>query len=136
LNRTGNNESNSLIPLLQWPEEEDVPGFKTTYLRYLAAVEDLSYEFTGLVAEAFGLSSDGLAQFYGARECMQHRSKVRSSWNHTHTHTADGATITHAPLTRTFDEPSIISFLVQHTQEARADRYCFLNLDRQVPDAR
>ncbi len=54
-----------------------MPGFKTTYLRYLAAVENLSYEFTRLVAEAFGLSSDGLAQFYGPREDTQHRSKVR-----------------------------------------------------------
>jgi hypothetical protein len=54
-----------------------VPGFKATYLRYLAAVESLSYEFTGLVAEALGLPSNGLARFYGARERMQHRSKVR-----------------------------------------------------------
>jgi len=60
----------------QWPEEEDVPGFKATYLRYLAAVESLSYEFTGLVAEALGLPSDGLARFYGARERTQHRSKI------------------------------------------------------------
>ena len=62
---------------LQWPDEEDVPGFKATYLRYLAAVESLSYEFTGLAAEALGLPPDGLAQFYDARGHMQHRSKVR-----------------------------------------------------------
>jgi hypothetical protein len=61
----------------QWPEEGDVPGFKTTFMRYLQAVESLSYEFTGLVAEALGLSPDGLARFYGARETMQHRIKVR-----------------------------------------------------------
>jgi isopenicillin N synthase-like dioxygenase len=62
---------------LQWPEEEDLPGFKTTFLRYLTAVENLSNEFTELVAEAFGLPPDGLAQFYGARDRIQHRSKVR-----------------------------------------------------------
>ena len=62
----------------QWPDEEDVPGFKATFLRYLAAVENLSYEFTGLVAEALGLPPDGLAHFYNAREHMQHRSKVRT----------------------------------------------------------
>jgi hypothetical protein len=62
---------------LQWPDEEDVPGFKATYLRYLAAAESLSYEFTGLAAEALGLPPDGLAQFYDARGHMQHRSKVR-----------------------------------------------------------
>jgi isopenicillin N synthase-like dioxygenase len=60
----------------QWPEEEDVPGFKTTYLRYLEAVENLSYEFTELVAVALGLPPDGLAEFFDARELMQHRSKV------------------------------------------------------------
>jgi isopenicillin N synthase-like dioxygenase len=54
-----------------------VPGFKRTFLRYLAAVENLSNDFTELVAEAFGLPSDGLAQFYGARDRIQHRSKVR-----------------------------------------------------------
>jgi hypothetical protein len=55
-----------------------VSGFKATFLRYLAAVENLSYEFTGLVAEALGLPPNGLAQFYDARERMQHRSKVRA----------------------------------------------------------
>ena len=59
-----------------------MPGFKATFLRYLAAVEDLSYEFTGLVAEALGLPPDGLAQFYDARELMQHRSKVRPPPTH------------------------------------------------------
>lgn len=55
-----------------------MPGFKTSFLRYLKAVENLSNEFTELVAEAFGLPSDGLAQFYGARaDRIQHRSKVR-----------------------------------------------------------
>jgi len=54
-----------------------VPGFKTTFSRYLGAVESLSYEFTGLVAEALGLPPDGLAQFYDASERMQHRAKVR-----------------------------------------------------------
>jgi len=60
----------------QWPEEEDVPGFKKTYLRYLDEVEKLSHEFVRLVAEALGLLPDGLAQFYDARERMQHRSKI------------------------------------------------------------
>jgi len=53
-----------------------LPGFKTTFLRYLTAVENLSNEFTELVAEVFGLPSDGLAQFYGARDRIQHRSKI------------------------------------------------------------
>ncbi|KAH9031122.1 Clavaminate synthase-like protein [Lactarius pseudohatsudake] len=60
----------------QWPEEEDVPGFKTTFERYLAAVESLSYEFVRLVAEALGLVPDGLAQFFDTRERMQHHAKL------------------------------------------------------------
>jgi isopenicillin N synthase-like dioxygenase len=61
----------------QWPEEEDVPGFKTAFVRYLAAVESLSHEFVQLVAEALGLAPDGLTRFFDARERMQHRAKVR-----------------------------------------------------------
>ncbi|KAH9071137.1 Clavaminate synthase-like protein [Lactarius deliciosus] len=60
----------------QWPEEEDVPGFKAAFVRYLAAVENLSHEFVQLVAESLGLAPDGLARFFDARERMQHRSKI------------------------------------------------------------
>jgi len=49
-----------------------MPGFKTAFVKYLAAVESLSYEFVRLVAEALGL-----ARFFDARERMQHRAKVR-----------------------------------------------------------
>jgi len=49
-----------------------VPGFKTAFVKYLAAVESLSYEFVRLVAEALGL-----ARFFDARERMQHRAKVQ-----------------------------------------------------------
>ncbi|KAI0306340.1 Clavaminate synthase-like protein [Multifurca ochricompacta] len=60
----------------QWPAEEDLPGFKAAFLRYLKAVESLSYEFVGLLAESLGLPPDGLAQFFDARERMQHRAKI------------------------------------------------------------
>ena len=49
-----------------------MPGFKTAFVKYLAAVESLSYEFVRLVAEALGL-----ARFFDARERMQHRAKVQ-----------------------------------------------------------
>lgn len=52
-------------------------GFKTAFVRYLAAVENLSHEFVQLVAESLGLAPDGLARFFDARERMQHRSKVQ-----------------------------------------------------------
>jgi hypothetical protein len=54
-----------------------VPGFRSTFERYMVTVENLSYEFTKLVAEALGLGPDGLARFYDARERMQHRVKVQ-----------------------------------------------------------
>jgi isopenicillin N synthase-like dioxygenase len=65
----------------QWPEEKDVPGFKSTFLRYLEAVENLSYEFIGLMAEALGLPPDGLAEFFDGQGRMQHRAKVRLSYS-------------------------------------------------------
>jgi isopenicillin N synthase-like dioxygenase len=53
-----------------------LPGFKATMERYLAQVQTLGYEFIGLLAEAFGLSSDALARFYDSDDLMQHRGKV------------------------------------------------------------
>ena len=44
--------------------------------RYLVQVEDLSYKFISLIAEAFGLGPDGLAQFYDIPPLMQHRAKI------------------------------------------------------------
>ncbi|KAJ7648521.1 hypothetical protein B0H17DRAFT_1103006 [Mycena rosella] len=52
------------------------PGFKATMERYLLDVQDLSYAFIGLLAEAFGLPSDALSQFYDRAELMQHRGKI------------------------------------------------------------
>ena len=44
--------------------------------RYLNQVQDLSYKFSSLLAEAFGLPPNGLAHFYDTDELMQHRSKI------------------------------------------------------------
>ena len=44
--------------------------------RYLNQVQDLSYKLSSLLAEAFGLPSNGLAHFYDTDELMQHRSKI------------------------------------------------------------
>ncbi|KAJ7019080.1 hypothetical protein C8F04DRAFT_1149041 [Mycena alexandri] len=60
----------------QWPDEELLPGFKTVMERYLLDVQKLSYEFIGLLAEAFGLPATALAQFYDRDEFMQHRGKI------------------------------------------------------------
>ena len=42
--------------------------------RYSEQVEDLSYKFSSLIAEAFGLAPDGLAHFYDTPQ--QHRLKI------------------------------------------------------------
>jgi len=60
----------------QWPDEDLLPGFKESMLRYLAQVEKLSYEFIGLLGEALGLSQDALKAFYEADGPTQHRAKV------------------------------------------------------------
>ncbi|KII92963.1 hypothetical protein PLICRDRAFT_172985 [Plicaturopsis crispa FD-325 SS-3] len=60
----------------QWPDEALLPGFKDTMLRYLAQVQELSYKFISLLAEAFGLPEDALNGFYDADDLMQHRAKI------------------------------------------------------------
>ncbi|KAF8645452.1 hypothetical protein AX16_007816 [Volvariella volvacea WC 439] len=60
----------------QWPEESLIPGFRQVFEKYLLQVQTLSYEFSSLLAEAFGLPLDGLAHFYDTDELMQHRAKI------------------------------------------------------------
>ncbi|KAI9571180.1 hypothetical protein HD554DRAFT_2239784 [Boletus coccyginus] len=60
----------------QWPDERLIPGFRNTMETYLAHVQQLSYRFISLLAEAFGLPSDALSKFYDRDELMQHRGKV------------------------------------------------------------
>lgn len=60
---------------IEWHDEEDIPGFKEGFLRFLAQCEELSYRFIDLVAEALGLEKDGLRIFFDPT--MQHRAKVR-----------------------------------------------------------
>ncbi|KAF9447892.1 iron/ascorbate oxidoreductase [Macrolepiota fuliginosa MF-IS2] len=60
----------------QWPDEALIPGFRETLEKYLEEVADLSYKFSSLIAEAFGLGPNGLAHFYDTLELMQHRGKI------------------------------------------------------------
>jgi isopenicillin N synthase-like dioxygenase len=46
-------------------------------LKYLSQVEALSYEFIKLLAEALGLKSDALSEFFDEPGNLQHRAKVR-----------------------------------------------------------
>ncbi|KAF8875881.1 hypothetical protein CPB84DRAFT_1689432 [Gymnopilus junonius] len=60
----------------QWPDEKLIPGFREVLESYLDQVQELSYKFSSLISESFGLGPDGLSQFYEAPELMQHRSKI------------------------------------------------------------
>ena len=65
-----------IVTFVKWPDEALIPGFRGVVERYLDQVQDLSYKFSSLVAEAFGLGPGGLSQFYDAPELMQHRAKI------------------------------------------------------------
>lgn len=60
---------------LEWHEEEDIPGFREAFLRYLGQCEELSYRFIDLIAEALGLEKDALRVFFDP--VMLHHAKVR-----------------------------------------------------------
>ncbi|KAF8577923.1 Clavaminate synthase-like protein [Ramaria rubella] len=61
----------------QWPNEELIPGFRETMETYISQVEDLSFEFASLLAEALGLPSDALDRFYDSpKKSMQQRCKI------------------------------------------------------------
>ncbi|KAF5348157.1 hypothetical protein D9756_010755 [Leucocoprinus leucothites] len=61
----------------QWPDEALIPGFRETLETYLEEVKQLSYQFSSLVAEAFGLGPKGLDHFYETKELpIQHRGKL------------------------------------------------------------
>ncbi|CAL1706053.1 unnamed protein product [Somion occarium] len=60
----------------QWPDEDLLPGFKETFLRYLAQVEKLSFNFIELLAEAFQIPVSSLDPFFNEGRHLQHRAKV------------------------------------------------------------
>ncbi|KAG5734874.1 putative iron/ascorbate oxidoreductase [Termitomyces sp. T112] len=60
----------------QWPDESLIPGFRSTLEGYFEQVQELSYAFISLLAEAFGLPTNALRHFYDTPEKMQHRGKI------------------------------------------------------------
>lgn len=59
----------------EWHDEEDMPGFKEDFLRFLTQCEELSYQFIEFIAEALGLERDAFRIFFDP--VMQHRAKVQ-----------------------------------------------------------
>ncbi|KZP31020.1 hypothetical protein FIBSPDRAFT_945515 [Athelia psychrophila] len=66
----------SISRIPPWPKEKALPGFKATLRRYLAQVQAPGHKFSKLLAEAFRLPHDAVAQFYHSGALMQHRAKV------------------------------------------------------------
>lgn len=60
----------------QWPDESLLPGFRSSYERYLAQVKALSFTFISLLAESFGLPPDAFDRFYDTDDKIQHRSDI------------------------------------------------------------
>lgn len=54
------------LTLVQWPNENDAPGFRHAFDTYLAAVGKLGEMMNMLVAEALGLDPMGLMRFFGS----------------------------------------------------------------------
>ncbi|KAJ3877789.1 hypothetical protein F5051DRAFT_248664 [Lentinula edodes] len=59
----------------QYPNEDQLPGFKALFESYLAQVSALASDFLQLVSEALGLPPDTLDQFYQTNDRM-HLSKI------------------------------------------------------------
>ncbi|GBE80286.1 hypothetical protein SCP_0300010, partial [Sparassis crispa] len=74
--RAGDPEYLRLWGPSQWPDEALLPGFRATFLRYLAQLEALSAAFTRLLAEALGHAPGALDAFFEDAAHMQHRAKV------------------------------------------------------------
>ncbi|KZT42521.1 iron/ascorbate oxidoreductase [Sistotremastrum suecicum HHB10207 ss-3] len=60
----------------QWPDDEDLPGFRATMSEYFDHVATLSYRFLELLSESFGLAPDALSIFLKDPNDLCHRGKV------------------------------------------------------------
>ncbi|KAF8311842.1 iron/ascorbate oxidoreductase [Clavulina sp. PMI_390] len=60
----------------QWPEDGELPGFKSAVTQYMTRCTELGYEFMTLIAEALDLPPNVFDQYYQpSKDRVQHRSK-------------------------------------------------------------
>jgi isopenicillin N synthase-like dioxygenase len=64
----------NLLAPNQWPAEESIPGFRSTYTDYINRMGDISIYFTSLIAEAIELPSDAFSKYFDADQ--QHKLKI------------------------------------------------------------
>ncbi|KAF8331392.1 Clavaminate synthase-like protein [Cantharellus anzutake] len=61
----------------QWPDDDELPGFRQDLEAYFEQLKHLSFEFTNLMEEALELQPGALDPFFdGPKELMQHRGKL------------------------------------------------------------
>ncbi|KAK7031094.1 hypothetical protein VNI00_013698 [Paramarasmius palmivorus] len=60
----------------QFPEEYLIPGFRQTIETYLAQMSNLTKELIALIAEALGLSRNGLSRFFDSDDLLQNLCKI------------------------------------------------------------
>ncbi|KAJ3886597.1 hypothetical protein GG344DRAFT_81559 [Lentinula edodes] len=66
---------------LQYPSEDQLPGFKALFKSYLAQVSAPTSDFLRLVSEALGLPPDTSDQFYQTDDCIWN-SLLLGLWQH------------------------------------------------------
>ncbi|KAL2675200.1 hypothetical protein Neosp_011382 [[Neocosmospora] mangrovei] len=64
----------NLLAPNQWPAEESIPGFRSTYTDYMNRMGDISIYFTSLIAEAIELPSDAFSKYFDVDQ--QHKLKI------------------------------------------------------------
>ncbi|UPK98773.1 hypothetical protein LCI18_009708 [Fusarium solani-melongenae] len=64
----------NLLAPNQWPAEESIPGFRSTYTDYMNRMGDISIYFTSLIAEAIELPGDAFSKYFDADQ--QHKLKI------------------------------------------------------------
>ncbi|TCD64835.1 hypothetical protein EIP91_003583 [Steccherinum ochraceum] len=73
---SGDPEYHRLLGPSQWPDEDLIPGFKDTFLKYFRQLEKLSTEFIALIEEALELPPGAMKQFFSNIGGLQHWGKV------------------------------------------------------------
>ncbi|KFA73098.1 hypothetical protein S40288_02754 [Stachybotrys chartarum IBT 40288] len=64
----------NLLAPNQWPAEDSLPGFRSTYTEYIKLMSVMSINFTSLIAEAIELPPDAFNKYFDADQ--QHKLKI------------------------------------------------------------
>lgn len=74
----------NLLAPNQWPPQEYMPEFRSTFEEYMVRMTEISTFFTSLIAEAIGLPPTAFDSFFDKDQ--QHKLKVRERERDRHVH--------------------------------------------------